>query len=325
MVIRFGVIGTNWISERFIAAGSEHQDFIVNGVYSRSQEKANEFAEKHTIKHTFTDLTEMAIHNEIDAVYIATPNSLHAKQAIICMENGKHVICEKPLASNQVEVIQMINKAKENNVVLMEAMKSTLMPNFLAVKENLHKIGTIRSYFSSNCRYSPSYDVLKNNELPNIFNPDLSGGSLMDLGVYTIYPLIDLFGKPQKIQAIGTIVQSGVDGQGHILLDFEEVKANVMFSCITQSSNLTEIHGEKGTIMIHHISSPKKAEIHYHDGTIKDISNEQKFEPMYYEIVEFIQLIQSNKTESSFNTWENSIITMEILDEARRQIGVKIR
>ncbi|MFP7477007.1 Gfo/Idh/MocA family protein [Terribacillus saccharophilus] len=323
-MIRFGIVGTNWITERFIAAGKQHEDFNITAVYSRSKEKGQAFMEKHQLQLAFSDISEMAEHKEIDAVYIASPNALHAEQALLFMENGKHVLCEKPFASNSMEVSHMIKKAEQEGVVLMEAMKSTFMPNFLAVKEHLHKIGPVRSYFSSSCRYSTFYDDLKNGSLPNLFNPALSGGALMDLGVYTIAPLVALFGRPTSIQATGTLLESGVDGQGHMLLDYGEVKASVMFSCITNSYLPTEIIGEKGTIVIHHISSPKKAEIHYPDGTSEDISRLQKYDPMYYEIAEFIQLIQNNKQQSSINTWENSIITIEILDQARRQMGVEI-
>lgn len=322
---RFGIVGTNWITERFIAAGRQHEDFTVTAVYSRSKEKGEAFTKKHQLQHVFTDMNKMAEHDAIDAVYIASPNALHAEQALWFMENSKHVLCEKPFASNSMEVTHMIKKAEEKGVVLMEAMKSTFMPNFLAVKEHLHKIGPVRSYFSSSCRYSPFYDELKNGSLPNLFNPALSGGALMDLGVYTLAPLVALFGRPTAIQTTGTILESGVDGQGHMLLDYKEVKASVMFSCMTNSYLPTEIIGEKGTIVVHHISSPKQAEILYPDGTSEDISRHQKYDPMYYEIAEFIQLIQHNKQQSSINTWENSIITMEILDQARRQMGVDIK
>ncbi|SDC39342.1 Predicted dehydrogenase [Terribacillus halophilus] len=323
-MINFGVVGTNWITERFIAAGRQHGDFNVTAVYSRSEEKGQAFSKKHQLPLSFTDIWEMARHEEIDAVYIATPNALHAKQAILFMENRKHVLCEKPFASNSTEVSSMIKKAEEEGVVLMEAMKSTCMPNFLAVREHLHKIGPVRSYFSSSCRYAAFYDDLKKGSLPNLFNPALSGGALMDLGVYTIAPLVALFGRPTSIQAIGTVLESGVDGHGHMQLEYEEVKASVMFSCITNSYLPTEIIGEKGTIVVHHISSPKGTEIHWPDGTKEDISNPQEYDPMYYEIAEFIQLIQTNKQQSSINTWENSIITMEILDQARQQMNVNI-
>lgn len=323
-MIRFGIVGSNWITERFIKAGKQHQDFTVSAVYSRSENKAKEVAAKYNIENAFHNLDEMAQSSEVDAVYIATPNSLHCEQALVFMKNGKHVLCEKPFASNKAEAEKMIAAAKTNGVTLMEAMKSTLMPNFVAVKENLHKIGRIQSYFSTNCRLSPFYEQYKNGELPNLFNPKLAGGSLMDLGVYTIYPIVELFGVPESINASGNVLSSGVDGNGQITLDYNEFKANVMFSCITESTLPTEIQGEDGTLLIHHISSPKKAEILFSNGVKEDISEPEQFEPMYYEIKEFIESIQTNSLESPHNTWANTIATMEILDEARKQMGVTV-
>ena len=101
----------------------------------------------------------MAVSQEIDAVYIATPNSYHAEQAILFLQNGKHVLCEKPLAVNATEVARMIQSAKDHNALLMEAMKSTLLPNFKVIQDNLHKIGPIRRYFASYCQYSSRYEL----------------------------------------------------------------------------------------------------------------------------------------------------------------------
>lgn len=119
----------------------------------------------------------MAQSDEIDAVYIASPNSFHAKQAIICMNQGKHVLCEKSIASKSTELREMVETAKRNNVVLMEALKTTLLPNFQAIQSNLHKIGEIRRYFASYCQYSSRYDAYKEGTILNAFNPVFSSGS----------------------------------------------------------------------------------------------------------------------------------------------------
>jgi scyllo-inositol 2-dehydrogenase (NADP+) len=94
-------------------------------------------------------------------VYIVTPNSYHAEQAILFLQNGKHVLCEKPLAVNATEVARMIQSAKDHNALLMEAMKSTLLPNSKAIQDNLHKTGPIPRYFASYCQYSSRYDKFK--------------------------------------------------------------------------------------------------------------------------------------------------------------------
>jgi predicted dehydrogenase len=322
MVVRLGVVGTNWITEAFISGAKNHKDFQLAAVYSRTDEKAREFAGKYGVELTFISLEDMAKSDSIDAVYIASPNSLHASQAITFLENGKHVICEKAIASNSRELEVMIQAAKENNVVLMEALKSTLMPNFKAVQENLTKIGKVRRYFASYCQYSSRYDAYKEGKVLNAFNPEFSAGSLMDIGIYCIYPAVVLFGEPQSIQANGYVLESGVDGEGSLLLKYDGMDAVIMFSKITNSTLPSEIHGEEGNIVIDKISTPEKVEIFFRDGRTEDLSRQQIEDNMFYEAAEFINLIQAGKTQSENNSLENSRITMKILDEARRQMGV---
>ena len=322
-MVRFGVVGTNWITESFIKGASHHPDFQLGAVYSRAEDRAAEFAGKFGVDTIFTDMEEMAKSDVIDAVYIASPNSLHASQAITFMENGKHVLCEKAIASNSRELDEMIRTAKDHKVVLMEALKSTLMPNFKAVQENLGKIGTIRRYFASYCQYSSRYDKYKEGTVLNAFNPEFSAGSLMDIGIYCIYPLVVLFGEPKSIQATGYLLESGVDGEGSLILKYDGMDAVIMFSKITDSSLPSEIHGENGNIRIDKISTPEKVEILYRNGKSEDISREQLDDNMFYEAEEFISVIQQGKLESTNNSLENSRITMKILDEARSQMGVR--
>lgn len=321
-MVRFAVIGTNKITEAFIEAARELANFSLTAVYSRTEERAKEFAAKHSIPNTYTDLNEMAQSKDIDAVYIASPNSYHAKQAILCMNHGKHVICEKPIASNSMELHEMIRTAEQNKVVLMEALKSTLVPNFKAIQENLPKIGRVRRYFSSYCQYSSRYDAYKEGVVLNAFNPVFSNGSLMDIGVYCLYPAVVLFGKPQRIKAEGIMLDSGVDGEGSILLKYEEMDAVMLHSKIANSYLPCEIQGENGSMVIDKINTPEKVVIHYKDGTKEEITKPQSDKPMYYEIKEFIDLIQTGKLESDMNSLQNSAIVMGMMDEARKQIGL---
>jgi len=212
-MIRFGVIGTNWITERFLQAAAENDQFQLAAVYSRTLEKGEAFAAEHGSPRVFTDLEAMLSDGVVDAVYIASPNSFHADQAIRCMNHGKHVLCEKPMASNSLELKRMIEAARSNDVLLMEAMKSTLMPNFRIMKDNLYKIGQIRRYFASYCQYSSRYDAFKEGTVLNAFKPEFSNGSLMDLGIYCIYPMVSLFGRPEYVKATGIMLSSGVDGK----------------------------------------------------------------------------------------------------------------
>ena len=329
--IRFGVIGTNNISDWVIAGGRQDERFELVAVCSRTQERANEFAAKHNIPHTFTSLEEMASSPLIDAVYIATPNYVHAEQSILCMNHGKHVLCEKPFASNAREVKQMIEAAQRNNVTLMEAMISTLNPNFIIAKEKLKDLGTIRRYFASYCQYSSRYDKFKEGIILNAFKPELSNGAVMDIGIYTIYPMVALFGKPQKIEAQGIVLHTGADGQGAVNFQYDGMNATVLYSKIANSALPTEIEGEAGNLLLDKIHITKQVDFIPRQVTAQGKEQENHCQSIglpldkseyYYEMAEFMNLIEQGKQESILNSWENSLTTIEIIDEIRRQLGV---
>lgn len=321
-MVRFGIIGTNWITETFVTAASEVEDFKLAAVYSRTEDKAKQFASKFSVQLTYTDIDEFFGSDQIDAVYIASPNAIHAEQAIQAMNHGKHVIVEKAIASNATEVKALIEAAQENGVLLMEALKTTFLPNFQAVEENLHKIGPIRRYFASYCQYSSRYDAYKEGTVLNAFKPEFSNGSLMDIGIYCIYPMVALFGKPKQVLANAYMLESGVDGQGSVLFDYGQMNGTVMFSKITNSYIPSEIQGENGSIIMDNISQPTKVEIRYKDGTVEDITREQKENTMYYEAKAFVEAINQGQTESTVNTFERTFVTASILEEARNQIGL---
>ena len=322
-IIRFGVIGTSEITQVFLKGAKLVEKFKLAAVYSRKEETAREFADKYGVKTIFTSLEEMAKSDEIDAVSIASPNSFHAKQAIIFMKNKKHVLCEKAFASNIKEVEEMIKVAKENNVVLMEAMRTTLTPNFKIVMENIYKLGKIRRYFSSFCKYSSRYDKYREGVVLNAFKRELSNGALMDIGVYTIYPMITLFGEPKEIKATSYMLESGVDGEGSVIFKYDEIEGTVIYSKISNSYLPTEIQGEEGTMIIDKINEVNSVKIVYKDGNIEELSTKQEEDSMCYEIDEFVNLIINNKKESNINSLENSKIVMKIMDNVRSQIGLE--
>ncbi len=321
--VRFGVVGTNYITDRVMDAGRMDPRFELTAVYSRTAERAAEYAAQHNIPHTFTSLEDMAASDVIDAVYIASPNSLHAPQSIVCMNGGKHVLCEKPLASNAREAREMIEAARRNGVVLMEAMKPTLTPNFLRVMEYLPKIGKVRSYFASFGKYSSHYDALKSGKTPNAFKPELANGALVDIGVYAIYPMAVLFGRPDRIGAAAVKLPSGVDGQGSVSYSYGEMTATTLYSKIADISLPFEIDGEDGSIRGDAINHIGKVEFRPRGGEWSDITNPEHSGHDYsYEMTEFMDLVESGRGESSINSHDTSLAVMEIMDEVRRQAGV---
>ena len=329
--IRFGVVGTNFITDWVIAGAREDERFELAAVCSRTQERGTEFAAKHNIPHIFTSLEDMVQSDVIDAIYIASPNYKHAEQSILAMRHGKHVLCEKPLASNAREARQMVEASKQYGVTLMEAMKSTLSPNFLTAKQNLHRIGTPRRYFASFCQYSSRYDKFKEGIVLNAFRPELSNGAMMDIGVYTLYPLIALFGRPQSINAQGVVLSSGVDGQGAVNMQYDGFNATVLYSKIANSQLPAEIEGEDGNIIIDRIQTPvdvrfypRQAPASGHEKRAEgeSLSAPETHNEYFYEVEEFINLIEQGRLESDINSHDCSIATMEVIDEVRRQLGV---
>ena len=309
-------MGTNFITDWVIAGARQDERFELVAVCSRTQERADEFAAKHHIPYTFTSLEEMASSPLIDAVYIASPNFMHAGQSILCMNHGKHVLCEKPLASNAKEARAMIAASEANGVALMEAMKPTLTPNFKALMVALPKAGTLRRYFASYCQYSSRYDKFKEGIVLNAFKPELSNGAMMDIGVYTIYPMVVLFGKPKRVSASGILLGSGVDGQGAVNFEYDGMNATVLYSKIADSYLPTEIEGESGNLTLDRINQIKKITWQPRAAAAsgkgvrlpaEDISVPTSKDEYYYEVAEFIDLVNAGKRESAINSHQNSL------------------
>lgn len=330
--VRLGVVGTNFITDWVIAGAREDERVEIVAVCSRSRERGEEFASRHAIPCVFTSLDEMVAGDTVDAVYIATPNCCHAGQSILCMSHGKHVLCEKPMASNATEARRMIEASERYGVTLMEAMKPTMTPNFKMLAANIGRVGTVRRYFASYCQYSSRYDRLKAGELPNAFDPRLSNGAIMDIGVYTIYPMVVLFGRPLTVSATGQLLPTGVDGHGAVNFAYDGMEATVIYSKIADSRLRSEIQGEDGIISLESINRMQdirllpravnlggglRTEAREEVLTVESHNNEY-----YYEVAEFVNLILSGRRESAINSHANSLAVMEIIDEIRRQTGV---
>ena len=164
-MIRFAVIGTNWITRQFVEAAHESGKYKLTAVYSRSLEQAQHFANDFSVEHLFTSLEAMAESDAIDAVYIASPNSLHFSQTQLFLSHKIHVICEKPLASNLAEVDAAIACARENQVVLFEAFKTAYLPNFHLLRQALPKVVMDYGDFSVTLQHSKVSDSVLASEI----------------------------------------------------------------------------------------------------------------------------------------------------------------
>lgn len=300
--MKFGIIGTNWITDRFIKAAKQHPEFTIGAVYSRKQETGSAFAAKHGVEKVYTDMKEMFNSGDIEAVYIASPNAFHAQQSILAMEHGIHVLCEKPAVTSVEEMDSVIAASHTHKITYMEAMKSTVTPSFLNLKNNLDKIGPIRRFVFHYNQYSSRYDKYKQGIIENAFKPELGNGAKMDLGVYGIAPVIHLAGAPESAIKNNYLLSTGADGQGSMILNYGGMEAIIMYSKISDSFMPSEIQGENGVIEIDRISDPKRITIKYRDGETEDLSVAHEFDTMYYELAEFMDCVKKGQLESTINT-----------------------
>lgn len=319
-MIRFAIVGTNWITRQFVDAAHETGKMKLTAVYSRTLEQAQAFSNEYQVAHIFTSLERMAGSEDIDAVYIASPNALHCQQALLFMQHGKHVICEKPLASNLREAEAMIACARDNQVVLFEAFKTASLPNFRVLQQALPGVGKLRKAQLTYCQYSSRYQRYLDGENPNTFNPAWSNGSVMDIGFYCLASAVALWGEPVSVTANASLLESGVDAHGTVVMNYGEFDVTLLHSKVSQSVNASEIQGEEGSLVIDHIAECQRITVMPRSGKPQDLTQPQHINTMLYEAETFAKLIDDN--EVNHPGLAVSRTTAKLLTEIRRQTGV---
>ncbi|WP_026695916.1 Gfo/Idh/MocA family protein [Peribacillus kribbensis] len=321
--MKLGTIGTSWITESFIQAAGLSGKLTLTSVYSRTMEAAREFADKNHAPHAFDSLEEMAGSDEVEVVYIASPNSHHFEHAKIFIEHNKHVICEKPIFSNLKEWEEIYSLAEKHGVFVLEAIRNIHLPNFTILKDQLHRAGEIRSVLFSYLQYSSRYDAFLRGEEPNVFSPAFSGGALTDLGVYPIYAAVGLFGKPDSVFFSPVLLRNGIDGSGTLVLNYGSFVCTILFSKITHSYIPSEIHGEKGSIVLDKVTPIKTIELITHKtGEKETFGVQQKEEDMVYEIENLVKVIETNDQEEYQRLKELSRTVLHITETARKQNSI---
>ncbi len=252
-MIKYSVIGTSWITNSFIQGAELVEGLVLDGVYSRSREKGEAFSASVGAKRVFTDFDEL-LKSNTDLVYVASPNVCHYEQCKALLENGKHVICEKPITITKDEFSELSEIAKSRSLVYFEAIMYMHSPARAVLKEAVTKLGNVRSATIDFSQLSSKYEALKNGELPNIFNPDMKTGALNDLGIYCVYPVVDLFGMPDEIIPIQHFLSTGADGCGSAVFRYSDKLVTITYSKVGQSRSASQIMGDEGTITIGSIS-----------------------------------------------------------------------
>lgn len=314
--IKLGIIGSNFVSD-WLCDSVKISDGIVNhAVYSRTSERGSEFAAKHSIPNVYTDLEEFLSSN-IDAVYIASPNFRHFDQAISAITHGKHVLLEKPATLNEKEFMILEQAAKENGVILLEAMRPAHDPAMEIVRELMKKIGTIRRAVFDFCQYSSRYDKFRSGEILNAFNPAYGNAALMDIGVYALHCAVNLFGEPESVYSKSVKLHNGMEGMGTVILSYDSCQVEVVYSKITDSYNPSVITGEDGYVTIGKVSTLETVGFRKRGGEEEILVSDRTENNMIYEIADFVKCIRGEMSADRFG--EMTRIGLRVMDEIRRQ------
>ncbi|MBQ5591635.1 MAG: Gfo/Idh/MocA family oxidoreductase [Clostridia bacterium] len=323
-MIKYGVIGSGWIAEEFVMGAQTVEGLEFAAMYSRTYEKGKEFAEKFGCENIYTDLEKFA-KSDIDAVYIASPNVFHYEQSKLMLENGKHVLCEKPITITPDEFSELFTLAQSKNLIYTEAIMMMFSPNRNLLRNALGKIGKITTAHFDFSQLSSKYAALKRGENPNIFNPEMKTGCLRDLGIYCYYPAVEFFGIPEKITSRAGFIETGADGYGTAVLDYPDKQVTLTYSKIGQDYLGSQIFGDKGTITIESISKLTNIKIHFADGKTEEVTGEtEKYILMSYEAEKFYGFITGFEKNKEEYFYINNIISEvnKLMYEVKNQCNI---
>ena len=298
-MLKIGIIGTNFISDRFCEAAALVADVKVLAVYSRKAETGEVFAKKHGIKNVFDSLDAL-LSSDIDAVYVASPNFMHKEQSIRALRAGKHVLCEKMMANTARDVEEMIAVARESGRVLLEAMRPDFDKSFEVVKSALSRLGKVRRSHLEFCQYSSRYDKFKAGEMTNAFDPGIANSALADIGIYPLHFAVALFGEPSEISASAVILENGFEGMGVVTMNYTDSLAEIVYSKITDSKTPSVIEGEHGSLIIDKISAPGKLTLLLRDGTEEILDFTPVKNNMVYEIEAFARMTEGKLSPDKY-------------------------
>ncbi len=318
--IKWGILGCGKIAHKFAEDLLTIPNAKIEAVASRQLQKAQEFAQTYGANKYYGSYTELANDSEVDVVYIATPHVFHHENTLMCLTSKKAVLCEKPFAMNIDQVKEMIKTARENQVFLMEALWTYFLPHYQYVLEVIEskKLGAIKS-LQADFGFATTLD-------PNgrIFNKNLGGGSLLDVGIYPLFAALSILGYPNKIEATAEIGKTGVDETCTVQLSYNNGVSASLFSAITQKTNTEAIiQFEKGTITINsRFHEPSSVTI-YQNGKSKLHEFEVTTNGYSFEAIHVQEMLLQKRIESSIMNFDKSLQLITLLDTVRNKIGLK--
>ncbi len=319
--INWGIIGPGKIANRFASAFGSIPNAKLYAVASRDRNKAEAFAKQYNIAHAYDNYDALVDNPNIDIIYIATPHPFHHEQTLLCLNRKKAVLCEKPLTLNATRALEMISAARSNNVFLMEAMWTRFFPSMHKMLEIINEglIGEmkfVRADFGFKAPFDPN---------SRVYNLDLGGGAMLDVGVYPLFLALLLLGKPDDIKSFAQLSSTGADEITNAMLYYKSgCIANILSAVVADTPKTAEIIGTMGTITLHtpwHKASSLSLKLN--DGTEQHFALPYEGNGFEFQILEVMHCLENNKKESDLMPLDLSLMMAEVSDEIRRQCSVK--
>jgi predicted dehydrogenase len=310
--LTWGIIAPGGIANKLAEAVSEFTAGTVVAVGSRDAARAADFAARHGVARSYGSYEELVADDEVQAVYVASPHSGHREHALLALEAGKHVLIEKALARNSSEVEDIFAAAQRNHVFAMEAMWTRHLPHIAEVRRRIAD-GAIGEIVTVSADHGQALDLPDDHRLKN---PALAGGALLDLGVYPISFTVDLLGAPQEVSAVGRLTDTGVDGHVALVLGYGP-KTLAQIDTTLWTKTPTEIDGDfygPNTVRLRTPDSSRTV-VEEWGGPIPN--------GFQFQVAEVARCVADGKQESDRMSWASSRAVMSVMDEARRQVGVR--
>ncbi len=317
--IKWGIIGIGRIAEKFAYDLSFVPGCRLEAVASNSMERAKDFAERHHAKMAYGTYEDI-FRSSPDVIYIATPHVFHESCTRLCLEHGVAVLCEKPFAMNEKEVLSMVTLAREKKVFLMEALWTRFLPSTIKVLEliasgAIGKIKTIQADFGFVPPYLPERRVL---------NTKLGGGAFLDIGIYPAFLSLLLLGYPSRIDAMSTFGPTGADETTSFLYQYDN-EATAVLNCSFGADTSTEafIYGSEGYIRMHRrFHEARKLTLCIPEKEPEEFEFERETFGYNYEISEVNRCLLAARTESELMPLSMSLKLIHLLDKTREAAGI---
>jgi predicted dehydrogenase len=313
----WGILGAARIANKFADGLKVLSNAKCYAVAARSLERAEAFKEKHGFEKAYGSYKEMLADPNVDVVYVATTNNLHFEHAMMCLEAGKAVLCEKPFASNLAQVEKMIAKAREKKVFLMEALWSRFLPSMLQFKAEMEN-GTIGKPLLLQCNFG---FISPFNPQGRVYDPALGGGSIPDIGIYPIFVALYLFGYPTDIKVTSVPAPTGTDWTTSILFKHQGKEISMLTSSFEAVlDNEARLYGDGGYLKLHgmfHI--PTKLSVNRNEGRELEIPVQSVGNGYNYEAAEVMACLDKGLLESPGMPLQFSIDQMRVLDEVSKK------